>query len=158
MQDTMGELWVQTHIATTFWYNILCILSLITRKLQSYVDVLHIELLLYYRRCIFSLLGLDVRYELWVTLPKTHYSLSTSHFCIYSVLRHITLKLQVICGRSAYWTAAIISETFFVWFRVALDIRLNSYGLRHALVILWYNIVCVYCKSLHTATKQRLYC
>ena len=31
---------------------------------------------------------------------------------------------------------AVLSETFFVWFRVALEIRLESYDPRHALVVL----------------------
>ena len=35
MRDTIGELWIQTRIATTFGYNILCIFNtLVTRKLQ----------------------------------------------------------------------------------------------------------------------------
>ena len=35
MRVTIGELWVQTHIATTFRHNILCVLALVTRKLQA---------------------------------------------------------------------------------------------------------------------------
>ena len=74
-------------------------------------------------------------------------------FRIYSVLRHITWKLQVVCGHSAYWMTAILSDTFYVWFRVALGIRLESYiySPRHASVVLWYDIVCVYCKSIYTS-------
>ena len=34
MQVTIGKLWVQTCITTTFWYDILCVLALVTRKLQ----------------------------------------------------------------------------------------------------------------------------
>ena len=34
-------------------------------------------------------------------------------------------------GRSAYRTTAILSETLFVWCRVACDIRLESYRPRH---------------------------
>ena len=33
MRDTIGKLWVQTRSAPTFWYNILCVLILVTRKL-----------------------------------------------------------------------------------------------------------------------------
>ena len=40
-------------------------------------------------------------------------SLSISHFCVNSVLRHITWKLQVICGSLAYRATAIVSEAFF---------------------------------------------
>ena len=51
---------------------------------RSYADVLHIEWLFYYHRCLFSVLELDVRYEWRVTPPSMHRSLFTiSHFCVY---------------------------------------------------------------------------
>ena len=110
-----------------------------------YVDVLHIEWLLYYWRCLFCVLELDASYKWQVTHPDTHHSLfPISYFCIYSVLRHITWKLQVICGHSAYLTTPILLETFFVWFRVALEIQLESYGPRRVSVVLWYDILCAY--------------
>ena len=108
MWDTMGELWIQAHIATTFWYNICAYLHSQLENYRSYVDVLHIKKwLFYYQRCLFSVLELDARYESWVIPSNMHCSLFLiSHFCIYSVLRDITWKLQVICGCSAYWTTA----------------------------------------------------
>ena len=115
------------------------------------MDVLHIKWLLYYQRCLFSVLELDVRYKWWVTPPNKHPSLfSISHSCVYSVLRHITWKLQAIRGSSAYQTTTVLSQKFFVWFTVALEIQLGSYNSRHASVFIWYNIVCVYCKFVHT--------
>ena len=99
-----------------------------------------------------QMLELNVRYEWQVLPPNTHRSpFSTSHSCVYSVLRHITWKLQFICGRSAYRTTAILSESFFMWFRVALEIQLESYSSRHASVVLWNNIVCIYCKPTYTS-------
>ena len=67
-----------------------------------------------------------------------------SHFCVYSAVRH---KLENF--RSYVEYRRIISEKFPVWFRVALQVQLESYGLRHASVgrSLIYHIVCVYCKS-----------
>ena len=62
------------------------------------------------------------------------------------ILRHIAWKLQV-----AYWTTAMLSEIFFVWFRAAWEIRLESYGPRHTSVVLWYNIVCICCKPIYIA-------
>ena len=56
----------------------------------------------------------------------------------------------------------MLSETLFVWFRIALEIQLDSYGPRHVSVILSYDIVCIHCWSiyillfgtqLHLATK-----
>ena len=63
-------------------------------------------------------------------------------------LRHITWKLQVICGHSAYWMTAILLDTFSVWFRFAWEIGLESYCPRNRLFVLWYNIVCIYCKHV----------
>ena len=34
MWDTIDELWIQARIATSFWYEILCVLTLITQQLQ----------------------------------------------------------------------------------------------------------------------------
>ena len=39
---------------------------------------------------------------------------------------------------------AVLSETLLVRFRVAREIRLESYGPRYASIILWHNTVCVY--------------
>ena len=122
-----------------------------TRKknYRSYMDILHIKWLLYYWRCLFSVLEVDVRYKWWVVAPNMHSSfLSKGHnLCI---LTGITWKLQVIYEHSAYWTTAILSETFFVWFSVSWEIRLESYSNRHTLFVLWYNTVCLYCKPVHT--------
>ena len=113
------------------------------------MGVLHSAWLLCYRRCLFSVLELDVRYDWWVMAPSTHYSLfSISNLC---VLTRITWKLQVIYGHSTYWMTTLLSETFHVCVRVAWEIGLESYSTRHASVVLWYNIVCVYCKPVHSS-------
>ena len=105
--------------------------------------------LLYYLWCAISVLKLDAKYNSQVMAPNTHCSLfPISHLC---VLTRPSRKLKVIYERSAYWMTAIQLETFLEWFRVASDIWLESYGPRHALVVLWYNIVCVYCKLMHTS-------
>ena len=124
-------------------------------KIENYrlhADVLHIRWLLYYQRCRFSVLELDARYKWWGTPPNTHRSLFLiNYFHVYSALRHITWNLQVICGSLVYWTTTILSETFFEWFRVALEIKPESYNPRHTSVVLWYDIVCIYCKSVYTS-------
>ena len=43
---------------------------------------------------------------------------------------------------------AVLLETFLVWFRVARWIQLESYSPRHALVVFWYKVACVYCKPI----------
>ena len=87
----------------------------------------------------------------WVRAPSeirlASYGSKHASQCLYNVpfvytyMHTCNLKLQVIYGRSAYWITALLSETFLVWFRVAWEIWLESYGSRHTLIILWYNIV-----------------
>ena len=143
MWGTISKLWIQTHITITFWCNIFCVLTLITWKLQFV-----------YRRSTYRMTALllamstfcvelDVRYKWWVMSRNIHHSLSSvSHLYVY-ILQCITWNLQVKCGRSAYQTTAMSSETLFVWLRVAWEIRLESYSRRHASVVLWYNIACI---------------
>ena len=62
----------------------------ICRFMRCGIDVLHVESLLYYHRCLFSVLELDSKYKGRVTLPNTHRSLfPISHFYANSVLRRI---------------------------------------------------------------------
>ena len=115
------------------------------------MDVLHVKWLLYYRRCLFSVLWLYVWYNWQVMAPNTHHSLfMISHLY---VLICVTWKLQIIYRHSAYQTTAVLSETFFVWIRAEWESRLESCGPRHASVVLWYNIVCIYCKPVYTCTS-----
>ena len=118
------------------------------------MDIVHIKRLLYYRRYSFSLLELDARYKWWVMAPNTPCSLfPISHLCVhyaqmaYTHIFKTTGRIWMFC----IWTTAILSESFLVWFRVAWNIRLESYDPKHASVALWYNIVCVYCKPVHTS-------
>ena len=136
-------------MTTTLWNYILCGLHSSLKHYRLYMGVLHIEWLFYYRRCLFTVLELDVKCEWRVIAPNMHHSLfPISHFCI---LTHITWKLEVIYGRYAYRMTVLLSKTFLQCFRVAWEIRLESYGSRHASVVLWFNIVCVYCKPVHTS-------
>ena len=104
------------------------------------------------------MLELDARYEWRGTPPNTHCSLFLiSYFCVYTVhvLRSVTGELQVICGHSAYRLTPILLKIFFVWFRVAAEIQLESYSRRHTSDILCYDIMCVYCKSVYTSPFGR---
>ena len=152
MWDKIGELWFQTRIITSFWYNILCVLTLITQKRQVIhcIWMFHISSawLLCYWRCLFPVLELDVRYDWWAITPNMHHSpFSISNLYI---LTRITWKLQVIYEHSAYWTTPLLLKTFLVCIRVAWRIQLESYSTRHASVVLWYNILWVYCKPVHS--------
>ena len=160
MRDTIGKLCIQTRNATTFQYNILCVLTLVTQKLQVVCWSSRYRMTaVLMEMSIFCVRGgckiLTVRYASKCS-PQF---LPISHFCVPSVLRRITWKLKVICGSLVYLTTSMLSKTLFVWFRVALEIQLESYGPRHVSVVLWYDVVCVYCKSIHTSlfgTQLRL--
>ena len=112
------------------------------------MDVLYIEQLLYNWRCLFSGLELDVRCstigKLWLQTRITVFFL-ISHLCVHP---QIDWKLQIVYGSSAYWTTALLVG-IFLWFRVCWVIWLENYVPRHTSVILWHNIVCVYCKPIH---------
>ena len=81
--------------------------------------------------------------------PNVHFCFFViSHLCI---LTPITWRLQVIYGRSPYWMTALLSEIFLVGFRVAQEIQMDSYGLRHVSFILWYKMVRLNCKPWYTS-------
>ena len=87
-----------------------------------------------------------------------HHSLfSVSHLCVF---RRITWNYRSYsvdrCG--PYLTTALQSMTLLVWFRIAMEIRLESYGPRLMSIVLWCNLVfvllaCTYiaiwCATMH---------
>ena len=150
------------------------------------MDVLHIKWLLYYWRCLFSVLELDVRYKWWIMYPNTHCSLfSISHFWVYTVVlkTHTCIKLE---NFRSYVDVEHIEQLLYYRMHSLCGLQLHersywreSYGSRHPSVNLWNNIVCVYLQActfitiwytttpdnkthlpydciLHT--KRRLYC
>ena len=159
MWDTIAKLWIQTSIETTLQYVILCVLTLVNQKLQvvcgcsTYrMTALLLEMYIFHVRA---------GCEIWMVSYASKYasqSLSDKQSYAYSVLRRITWKLQVILGYSGYQTTAILSETFFVLFRFAIEIQLESYDPRHALVVLWYDIVCMYCKPAYISLFDTQLC
>ena len=63
---------------------------------------------------------------------------------------HVTKKWPILISNKCYIIGR--TKTFFMWFRIALVIRLNSYDPRHASDVLWYNIIMwVYCKPVYTS-------
>ena len=155
----IGEFWIQSRVATADWYDISCIHILVTQKLQvvcrcsTYpMTPLLSEMSIFCVRAEF-----ETQMASYASKHASQ-SLFDNPFYAYSVLRCITWKVQVVHECSAYRTTAILSE-IFVWFRVAIQIRLESYSPRHTSVVLWYHIVCIYCKPLYTSlfgTQRRL--
>ena len=120
---------------------------------HNYFPILHFvstytlnsKLQVVYRRSTDQMTELDVSYGSKHALQ----SLSNKPFvCTYThkskTIGHTPCTPVYEC--SAYRTTALQLETFLKWLRVAWEIQLESYDPRHALVILWYTIVCIYCK------------
>ena len=155
MRYMIGELWIQTCIATTFRYNILCVLTRITRKLQVvcrhatyWMTALLSKMFIFFVRA-----GCEIWMASYVSKHALQ-SLSDKPLLCIQILRHITWKLQVIRGSSAHRMTATLSETFFACFRVPLEIWLESWSPRQASVVLWF-IVCLYCKPVCTSLIGR---
>ena len=156
MWNMIGKLWTQTPIATTFWYDILCVLTLVTWKLQVVCRALYMLNDCSAIRDVYFLCSSWRHIRLTSYASKhTSHSLSGKPFVHTLVLRHIIWKPQVISGHSAHRMTAILAETFFVWFRVALEIWLESYVPRYASVFSDATL-CVYtcvCKLVHVYTS-----
>ena len=119
MQYTISKLWLQTHIATAFWCDVLCVLTLVTQKLpvvygpSTYqMTALLLEMSIFWVRTTCKIL--------LVSYGSKHasQSLFNKPFCI----------LQVIYRFSVYQTIALLSKTFLVCLRVAWEILLESYA------------------------------
>ena len=135
MRDTIGELWFQhvsqplfdTTIVRTYTRN-----SIIT----GCIWMLHIS-------NDFSTIGCTfifcVQGECEIRLASYGSKRSSQFLTVKPFVRSYTHNfktIQVICGRSAYGMTVLLPETFTVWFRVAREIRLESYGSRHASAVL----------------------
>ena len=88
----------------------------------------------------------DIIGELWLQILIVVFPIS----CL-CVLTCIAWKLLVIWERSVYWTTVLLLETFLEWFRVTWEIKRESCHPRHRSVSLWYNTVCINCKSINTS-------
>ena len=77
------ELWIQTRIATTFQYDILCVLTLNLKTTGRIWTFQHMEQLHYYWRCVLSVLELDARYDWQVMAPNMHSSVFLLNHCAY---------------------------------------------------------------------------
>ena len=140
-----------TRIASTFGYDILGILTLVTRTLQVVCGCFTycIQRLLCYRRCIFSMLELDARCEWRFTPSNMHWNLfSTSHLC---VLAHIISKVHVLYVRFAYRTTALLYRDILCEGQSYMK---DSTGeippqarIGHSFI---QNIVCIYRKLIYT--------
>ena len=96
------------------------LLTLITRKLHVvHMDILHIEWLLYYRRCLLSVLELDAKYDWWVMASKRIAVRSYKPFV------HIYLQAKL-----EHIERLLYCRTLLVWFRVKGGLDLPMLFLR----------------------------
>ena len=126
----------------------LCMLTLVTWKLQVAYGCCTYRMTAWVSEMSIFALKLDVRYDWRVMAPSTCCSFfSISHLC---VLTHITWKLQVIFGRSAYQMIALLSETFLAWFTVAREFNWRATAPEtHQSFSDATLCVYIYCKPVH---------
>ena len=138
----IGKLWLQTcicklflirHFVRTYTHNTETTGRMASLLLEMSIFCIRVE-------CKIRLAWYGSKHASW--------SLSDKPFVPTYMLNLKTI--QVVYEYSAYRRTALLSETFLVRFRVAWETQLKSYGTRHTLVILWYNIVCINCKFIHT--------
>ena len=79
-----------------------------------YVDILHIERLLYSQTCLFSVLELDARYDLRVMAPNTHLtSVCPISRCAYlNAYMHISThkRLYIAWELQVIWTLSVSND------------------------------------------------
>ena len=116
MWVTISKLWVQARIATTFRYNILCLLALVTRKLQvvcghsTYqMTALLVEMSIFCVRagceiqmasytskhtsqCLFNSPFLCIQYT------KTHNLKTSGHMCTFRISNDCNIINDILCA------------------------------------------------------------
>ena len=139
MHRNLFPIW---HFARTYMYHH-------NSKNTSCISiVLHIERLLYHMRCLFSMLEVDARYDWQVMAPNTHHNaFLISHYAyLHSKLEKYRSYMDVL---HIEWLFFSWRNSLLVWFGVAWEFRLESYSPTHALVVLWYKIVCIMQAHIH---------
>ena len=137
----IGELWIQTRIAiATFRYVTLCLLALVARKLQvicrssTYcMNALLSEMSIF---CVRT--GCKVR----KASHASKHAFPIGHFAYIQC----TWTCNSKTSDHDMWTFSILNDCYIIGdilcvVRVALEIRLEGYGSRHASVVLSNNIV-----------------
>ena len=89
----ISKLWVQTRITNTFQYDILCVFTLVTQKLQVICGHSTYRMTAILSKmsifCVRAEFEKKKRQVTWCTPPSTHCSLfQISHSCIYCIKRY----------------------------------------------------------------------
>ena len=122
MRDTIGELWIQTRIATASRYDISCVPYTHSSKSTGRIWTFFIiEQLLYYRWFTFSVLELDATYDWWVMARiLLVWFRAVREIWLYGELRHhtsIDRSLIQRCVHIAYpKPVPMYIATFFLFF------------------------------------------
>ena len=118
MWGTIVKLRIQTCYATSFRYNILLVIILVTKELQVINGCSTIQMTaLLWEMSIFCVrAGCEI---LLASYGSKHVFQSLSSTPFVRTITHITWKLLVMYKLSAHWMTALLSDTFFVWFKVA---------------------------------------
>ena len=116
MQDAISELRLLTRITTSFWYDILCVLTCIPWKLQLVYRRSTYRMTYLLQRYLFSGLELDCG----VMAPNMQSSLLLiSHLCL---LTCTCITSKVIQGHSAHRMTAL--QSVFLWYNTVCKCRM----------------------------------
>ena len=118
------------HVTTSFRYDILCVLILITPKIQIVYGHSTYRMTALLQRCLCSVLELDMRYDWQVMAPNTHHNLKT------------TGHVWMFCMSNNYYQEHSLCGCWVAW-----EILLESYGPIHTLVALIQHCMCAYTSS-----------
>ena len=131
MRDTIGKLCTNLNMhhnlfpIQNFVHTYTC--NSKTTLYRLYMDVLHIEWLVYYRRCLFFVrAGCEWQMARYGS-KHTSQSLSNKPF-VHTYTQNLKTSGHTVYmyGCSAYQMTAILLETFFVWFKITWKIQLES--------------------------------
>ena len=140
MWDTIGELWLQTRITVSFRHNVLCLRTLITRKLHAeYEDSTYrttaqlSEMSISWVRAVCK-----IRLASYGSKYPSQSLCNTPFVCTYTLNSKTTSRTRTFCISK---DCSTIGDISCVVYGVAWEIRLETYGHRHASVVLRYNVV-----------------
>ena len=121
MPGMIGKLWIQTRIATCFWYDIYVDLYtvLVTQKLQVVYECCTYQMTAVLSEI--SILSVRAGCKIWLLslAPNTHHSSLGKPF-VHAYTQFDNYNLHVV------YTTALLSGTFLVWCRVARVIQVES--------------------------------
>ena len=145
----ISELWIQTCITASFWYDILFILKLITCKLQVAFGCSTYQMTaLLSEMSIFCVrAGYEIQFASYASKHAMQCLSDKPAVRTYMDNLKTTGHILTFCISNDCCTIGDIPCVIYSCMR---DLTGELRGPKHASVVLWYNIACVYSKLMYT--------